>query len=172
MRVGLLATALWPHSFFAHAASTQGTTQATVVSAIHISSQTELDFGRIESIASAGTIMLSAQGQRTTTGAVALDATPYAPAFITVQGQPHTDFRVTLPEVEYFTRAEGTDPDAVTTLEVRNFSSISTNTQATNRSGRTSASGQDIVRIGGTLHVPANAAPGHYHGEVTITVAY
>lgn len=141
----------------AMAASTTGTANATIVSALSVTAGgTPLEFGTIGN--AANTVTVDTTGARSATDATQLaGGTPTAADF-NVTGNASTAYSISIPAT--------TITDGTTVLTVNNF---------THDAGATptlSAGGADTFNVGADLIVTAGATTGAYTGTFTVTVNY
>ncbi len=138
----------------AMAASTNGTANATLVTAISIAAVQSLEFGSIGN--AANTVTIDTAGTRTATDATQLAGGAPQAARFTVTGNGAAAFTVTLPASTTITN--GTD-----NLTVNNFTH---NAPATLTAGTANFDvGADLVIVGGE-------SAGAYTGTFTVTVNY
>lgn len=166
MRAGVpfLALLLGSSSVWAQF-STQGTvnTSASVVRTLSITSATELSFGTFSSGATAGTLTITSDGNRTATGGVTTVSTsPGSNAVVSLAGTPATSFSVSLPGSVQLTSASGG-----ASMTIASFT-----TSLTGLQGSLNSSGTGSFGIGGTLSVGANQAIGVYSGSFPVTLTY
>jgi len=137
---------------------------ATIIAPISIENtgSTPMDFGTISRSSTDGTVTLSPEGGRTTTGgASVLSSSSFSAAPFTVTGENDASFNITLPadNTVEMTRLGGTE-----TMAVDGFLHNSTLTL--------SSSGSESFSVGATLTVNADQIAGDYSGSFSITVAY
>lgn len=145
--------------------STDGTvnTTAAVVRTLSITSATDLSFGTFAAGNSAGTVSVSATGNRTATGGVTLvSASTGSQATISLSGTPSTSYSVSLPATVQLTASGGS-----ATMSIGSFTTTLNALQ-----GSLNASGTGSFGIGGTLSVAANQAVATYTGSFTVTLNY
>lgn len=166
MRAGVPFLALLVGSTQAWAQfSTQGTvnTSAAVVRTLSITSATELSFGTFSAGATAGTLTITSEGNRTATGGVTPVSTSLGSrAVVSLAGTPATSFSVSLPGSVQLTPASGG-----ASMTLASFTTTLTGLQGILNSGGTGSFG-----IGGTLSVGANQAIGVYSGSFSVTLTY
>lgn len=162
IRMLLLGAALFAGAASAQT-STSGTSTATVLSALTLSSTANLAFGDF-SAGTGGTVVMSSAGARSATGGVVLGtvAANSAGAW-SVGGDANKTYAITLPASA--TLNGPTVAAVVQTMSVGTF----TSSKAT---GTLSAGGADTFTVGATLTVGNAQAPGSYTGTYTVTVAY
>ena len=132
---------------------------AEICQPVSIQKPADLNFGALIATRSAGQVTLGQDGGRSTTGGVVLgSAAGVSAASFQVAGEPHAAFSVTLPASIEITSG----PSRMT---VAGFSAGGA-TQALDASGRLA------LKVGATLGVEANQAPGAYTGSFAVTVAY
>ena len=143
------------------AATETATVSANVISTLSLTNQNGLAFGDIASSNVAGSVVLSPDGSRFSTGGASINSTVAGgPAVFDVQGDPNAIYAVTLPVSVVLTDAAGN------TMSVDNFTSL----PAAN--GLTDAGGQQTLFVGGTLNVSSNQGFGSYTGIMSVTVDY
>lgn len=142
----------------ANAATTSGTANATLVTAIAVTSGgTALEFGSIG--IAANTVTVSTAGARTATDASQLAGGTPAAANFNVTGTASTNYTVSLPAS--ITITNGTD-----NLTVDSF---------THDAGATPAldgTGADTFNVGADLTIAGTESAGAYTGTFTVTVNY
>lgn len=146
----------------AQGVSATANAEASIVSPITITKNTDLRFGNIAAGASAGTVVLSPAGARTPSG-VTLPTTTgtVTAATFTVNGTPGYTYSITLPSSPL------TLNNGANTMTVNAFTSTPTPTG-------TLVGGTDALNVGATLNVGAAQAPGTYTSAspFTVTVNY
>lgn len=159
------------------AASVDASATATVVTAIQISKDADLVFGKFVADATrADTIAISAYGEARTTGAgiVILAPGDNNPALFTVSGTADSSFEIKMP-------TEITITSSANSMAVNRFESFLITGAGTSRNlgemGKlTSLTPGSIVtqkfRVGATLNVTAAQPTGTYTGTFTVTVNY
>lgn len=129
------------------------TATATIVTPISITKTVDMNFGNVAvQSTTGGTVVLSPEGNRTTTGAVTLPVvagTVTAAAFL-VEGQGNYTYAITLPSTD-LELSDG----AGHTMIVKSFTSAPTGTGELN-------AGSQVLTVGATLHVAAAQAAGTY----------
>lgn len=156
------------------AASATARASATVVAPpLRIASATDLRFGALAARGGAGTVTVSPSGRRVATGGVALLGNAnFGAATFRITGQANADFTITLPDSIEVTHDSGRSIPGVTSLIAVDLVSLSETVGAETEVGRLDAAGKDVVRVGGTLIVPATARTGSYRGVVTLSIEY
>lgn len=123
---------------------------------------TNLNFGTISRSSVAGTVIITADGQRSSTGGVSiLTSSLFTAAPFAVSGENSAGFNLTLPDNDdvKMTRTGGTEE-----MEVTNF---------THNSGLVlSSSGAATFSVGATLNLDADQVAGDYTGSFNVTIAY
>lgn len=143
------------------AAVTTATVTANVISSIGITTQSGLSFGDISASGTAGTIVMSPDGTRTTTGGTTFNsAVAGNPATFDIQGSANATYSISLPASILLTDATSNS------MVVDNFTSSPTPT------GVLDNSGQQTLLVGATLNVGSNQAFGSYSGVMSVTVVY
>jgi hypothetical protein len=181
------AKAAGPPSTVATSADAQ-----VVGTALNLTASNPLAFGRIKSTAP-GTVIVTVAPQRTSTGGVVLigsgqcssppcdltnqsnqnSASYWSPAQFTVAGTPAAAYRVTAPATATATLKSGSSAPA--TLDVTDITVATSSSNWTSNIGTLDASGQGMIRVGGTLQVTTilNASSYYlYDVNVPITVQY
>ncbi|MFT3937003.1 MAG: DUF4402 domain-containing protein [Chitinophagaceae bacterium] len=146
-------------------ASATATATATIVTPISIVKTVDMNFGNVAvSASTAGTVVLTPAGTRTSTAGVTLPATAgtVAAASFTVSGQATYTYAITLP---------GT---ALTIANGANNMSVNAFSSTPSATGTLSAGGTQTLTVGATLNVAAAQAPGVYTSATpfTVTVNY
>lgn len=127
---------------------------------ITLTKLSNLSFGDIFAGPSAGTVVLSPAGVRTTTGGLLLgNLSAVSAASFTVNGAANASYAIALPASILLTGPAGT-------MLVSPFSS------SPSPSGLLNAAGQQQLNVGATLNLAANQADGDYSGTFAVTVAY
>jgi hypothetical protein len=159
---------------------------------LNLTSVNPLAFGRIKSTAP-GTVTITVAPQRTSTGGVVLigsgqcstppcdtsnqsnesSASFWSPAVYTIAGNPNAAYRVTASSTASATLKSGSSAPA--TLEVTGINVATSSSGWVSNVGTLDSSGQDSIRVGGTLQVTVilNASSYYlYDLNVPITVQY
>jgi len=146
----------------AWAATQAGNGKAITLRPLSIVKLRDLDFGRLASGPTAGTVVIdpTTDGRTTTGGVLAAGGTPLAAQFYTYATGNQT-LQVTRGPLPVLTRGGGGATMTVTQLTL--------NGPVLRVIG---ASGLLDLRVGGTLAVAANQADGVYSGSFDITVTY
>ncbi len=131
---------------------------ATILEALTVTNNTNLNFASIVPDAAAGTVAIDVAGARTCAANLTCTGTTSAADF-TVVGTANSTYTVTLP-------ADANIASGANTMLVDNFVS-----SLTGETG-TLISGTDSFQLGATLNVGANQATGTYAGTFTVTVEY
>ena len=158
--VALLVSASMMVSTRAEAATANGTATATIVTPLSIVAAQNLAFGKIAA-STGGTVVISAAGVRSKTGAVTLVSTgsTQSQALFNLTGDPNSTYSITLPVTATIT-------SGANTMTVGTFTS---NPPAT---GTLSANGTQTVNVGGTLTVASGQVAGSYTGTFVFTADY
>lgn len=136
---------------------------ATIVTPITLTNTADLRFGEVVASGTAGTVVITSAGAKSTGGGVtALSGLPHGAAAFTVGGGANRTFSITLPAV------------AVTITKIASTETMTVDafTSSLGSSGTLSAGGAATLNVGGTLNVGASQVTGNYSGEFTVTVAY
>jgi hypothetical protein len=137
---------------------------AKVIAPISISNagSTHLNFGTISRSSVAGSVTISASGERSSSGgASVLTSSLFAAAPFSISGESSAGFNLTLPDNDdvLMTRTGGTEK-----MEVTNF---------THNSGLVlSSSGTATFSVGATLNLDADQVAGEYTGTFSVTITY
>ncbi|MEG9328440.1 DUF4402 domain-containing protein [Salinimicrobium catena] len=166
----LIAAAFIGFSMNANAqsdASATGDSTAELIAGLTITKQNTLDFGRIMTTNTAGTVTVSNDGLSDgVTGGVAhtSDSSP-APATFILTGEPNASYTVTLPanDVVFLTHSV----DAISTLAVNGFETASL-TPSLDANGDGSISVGAVLSVGTTADSPS----GVYNGTFDVSVYY
>lgn len=121
-----------------------------------------LNFGTISRSSASGSVTVSPDGVRTSSGgATVLASSLFSAAPFSVTGEKSATFSVSLPgnDVVVLTRVDGTE-----TMEVTGFTH--------NSNLILSNTGSATFHIGATLNLDADQVSGDYHGSFSVTVNY
>jgi hypothetical protein len=144
-----------------NAAVSTATVTANIIRPVSMNTQNGLSFADISVKKSAGTVVLSPDGNRATTGGTSIKSSvPSEPAAFTVSGEPNAAYTISLPEASVLTNSQGS------TMVVTKFTSLPA------ISGLIDANGQQELFVGGTLNVGNNQAYGPYTGTMVVTIQY
>lgn len=146
----------------AQSSSATATANATaeIVAAIAISKTTDMNFGKVVTGATSGTVVLSTAGARSATGGTQLgNAGSTAAGAFSVTGESGATYGITLP--------------SSTTITSGVINNMTVNTFTSNPSGTgTLTGGSQSLAVGATLNVGASQVSGTYTGTFNVTVAY
>lgn len=143
------------------AATTTATVQANIVSTINLAALNGIEFGDISSSSTPGTVVISTDGTRTTTGGVTINSgSPGTPAKYEASGDPNALYSITLPASVILTSAGGDN------MTVDNFISV----PGTN--GQLDAGGKENLNVGATMNVGSFQPFGAYSGIMSTTIEY
>jgi len=157
---------LAPLAFFALAAGTaqadtvSGTANATVLTPLVLTEDDTLEFGKLSSGLSTGTVVIDNADGRTVTGGVTLEGGTFRSGAWSVAGEASTAYTITLPSSDV-TLTSGGD-----TMTVNTF------TDSASGSSTTDGTGADTFKVGATLNVGISQPNGTYTGSYDVTVAY
>lgn len=158
----IISGLLFSSSVFAQATAT-ATAAATIVTPISISNTADMNFGNVATDGSVGTVVLTPQSTRTSTGGVTLPTTAgtVTAAAFTVTGSGSYTYSITLPNSVTIT--SGGD-----TMIVDTFTSTPSAAD-----GQLSSGTQDIT-VGATLNLVASQGAGTYLSATpfAVTVNY
>ena len=134
---------------------------AEVIITLSLENQSDLIFGDIGTSNAPGTVILSPDGSRITTGGTFINSNVSGGAAVfDVSGLPNAVYAISLPNSVVLTGASGNS------MVVDNFTSLPANT------GLTDPGGEQNLFVGGTLNVDSNQAVGSYSGQMSVTVVY
>ena len=180
----IIATLCAAYANVASAAGSQtavGTVTATVIQPIQVRAESELDFGVLLVSTNPGEVVISPTGLRNVLGRVVMAPGSFDAARFDIIGKPLAFYTVNTPTTLIFENEHNLFAGDVISqitghtrrnLLVNNFTTYSQNLRGGNHHGKLDARGKDSLSVGGTLIVPADAAPGRYRGFVPISVAY
>lgn len=137
------------------------TASATIIQPIGIKTTSNMDFAGIDA-QSGGTVTLTPESNRSTTGGVALaGASMVSAATFEVTGQAGYTFSISLPRKKYLLSSGNEN------MVLRDFTSSQTGEKSFDAGSRT-------IRVGATLDVDPHQKPGRYMSTapITITVDY
>lgn len=163
---------LAPPAAAGQSAGAAGTAAARVVAPLSLSREADLDFGTIavssEGSGSVTVTPLDARVSYTGSAAAVCAAActpPHAAQFV-VSGEPGRSYRVAVPNSLAITSLDLEAGVLVDGLVVKAASNPS------DSGGVLSTTGVDRFEVGATLHLPAQAPPGHYTAQVPVIVSY
>jgi hypothetical protein len=136
----------------------EGDVNAEIVAAITITQTVGLQFGQIAPTASAGTVTLTTAGGLSSSNVTLAGLIPTTAASFDVAGAPDNTYALTV--------------DATATIDFTTESMTVDLVSSPVATGTLDGDGEDIVLVGGTLHVGANQVAGEYEGTYDISVAY
>jgi len=144
-------------------ATATATTTAVLVTPISIAKTTDMDFGTVAASTLLGTVVLDTANTRSITGGASLHGGTPTAAVFTVTGEPSTGFDITIPSTD-ITLIDGSS----NTLVVNGLVTLG----ATSTLDGTT--GTKDIKVGATLHLPANAVAGTYTNasDLFVTVNY
>jgi hypothetical protein len=155
------------------AKSGTATSTAAVIKPITLSVGQILNFGRFAGSAEAGTLTVTTDGARTSTGGVvesSVDAGLVKAATFNVVGENNATYAI-----DYTTTAtvftNGTSSEDMTFTKITDLSA-STITSDDITTGELNASGDQTIFVGGTLAVGIDQPKGAYAGDIVVAVEY
>lgn len=167
LSLAALALAIATAAGSAIAADTTATTSATVIAPISIAKVTDLSFGSFAAGSGAGTVTVSTNNARTSSGVVEMGGTPTAAEF-NVTGNNGQAFTLSVtPTVLTNTTGAGAETMSFTPISTLTPTAATSGTVA----GGTVGAGTKVF-VGGSLAVGANQVAGVYTGSVSVTVNY
>lgn len=128
-----------------------------------------LNFGIVNAGTTTGTAVLTTQNVESATGGVTLTSgTSTSVASFQITGSAAKTYALTVvtPSVNI------SGPAGSTAMTVDNFLTYPVSTGSDALTGTLDASGVDVFKVGGTLHVAANQVEGAYSGSFTISAVY
>jgi len=144
-----------------NAATATATVTANIVITMSLTTQSNIAFGDVSAGSTSGTVILSTQGNRTSTGGTTINSGQSgSQAEFSATGEPGAVFSVSKPASIQLTSASNN------TMVVDNFISEPAN------GGQLDASGNKTVLVGATLHVSSHQAFGSYTGLMVLNVDY
>lgn len=154
--------------------SATGIAVAEIVTPLRVTSITDLDFGGIAlQSTGAGSVTVDPAGDAPEYNGVRQiscggSSCPPQPAQFGIKGMGGRNYRVVLPETALANPVAGN----ATALQVIALHSASVNLPGSSNRGLLDASGDDLIKVGGTLEVPAGTAPGRYVAQLLLVVSY
>lgn len=136
---------------------------AKVIAPISLSNtgSVNMDFGTITRSSISGTVTISADGERTSTGgASTLSSSLFSAAPFTVSGESNSNFTIALPVSDVILTKDG----GTQTMEVNFFTH--------NSDLVLSELGGASFSVGATLNLDADQASGDYQGSFSVTINY
>jgi len=148
-------------AFPVHAASETASVTADVIIVITLTNRSGLVFGDISTSNSPGTVVLTPDGSRNSTGGASFNSTVASgPAVFDVAGEPNSTYSISLPATVVLSEFGGSN------MVVDNFASLPVVT------GLTDSGGQQSLFVGATLNVDSNQLVGRYSGTMSVTIGY
>jgi len=174
--IGVVAlTASTPALSQNQGSTTFGASRAEIVSPISVTALNDLTFGGIAVTSNQGGSVKvpPGAGPAEYSGAAAPACTGSGgcttnPALFHVRGEHNRSYVIAVPAVIYAQAIDGTNRE----LPVSDLTSKSLNLPGASFRGFLNSFGQDEVRVGGTLAIPAGTPPGSYRAEISLVVSY
>ena len=140
-----------------------------IVETLVLTETTQLNFGTMSRPVGAVNVVVSTTGVRSTSGAGTITLLTQAPtaqnAEFHVVGSPTSTYEILLPNDGVVTISNGTDD-----IHVNGFNALTSMGAGIN--GTLNSSGLDDFKVGATLVLIDNQAPGSYVGSYEVTVNY
>lgn len=169
---GLLGLVVMPSLASAQTATEPGDARVFLVTPLSFEKQLDLDFGDIIPSDTAGTVTMDSVGNVATTGGVIQIDGTQQPARFAGFGQFLQTVLINSDATSYIlTRDGGTETMIMDTLLIGSQPPIIINTNP-RRFRIVNPAGFFFFTIAGRLQVPADAVPGTYEGEFTISLEY
>ena len=144
-----------------YATSTNATVTATIIITMSLTTQNNMSFGDVSPGSTSGSVILSTQGERISTGGTTINSGETGnQAEFSAAGEPGAVFSVSTPASIQLTDASNN------VMIVDSFTSDPTS------NGQLDTSGNKTVLVGATLHVGSQQAFGSYTGLMTLNVDY
>lgn len=173
-RAAGLALGLLPPPLAAQPSAATGQAAAQVIAPLAVTREADLDFGTLASApGTPGQVTVAPLTGSVTyaggaSGVCAASCPPPHAARFGVQGEPQRSYRITLPARLSIAPSTGMTTSGVTVDSLV----ATTRSNPTDAAGTLGSDGRDAFEVGGTLHLPADAAPGRYTTQVPVIVAY
>ncbi|MDT8401930.1 MAG: DUF4402 domain-containing protein [Bacteroidales bacterium] len=137
---------------------------ATIISPITISVDNNMNFGYVGATPAGGTVLLQPDGTITPTGVSLASGITTSPAIFTVTGEPSFTYSITLTNASIVL----TESISSSTMTVDTFTRLPIG------DGTLDVTGNQTLRIGGTLNVGASQTAGLYENttDLEVTVNY
>lgn len=148
-------------SFAAVNTSVVGHVSVTIVEGIAATETQQLNFGSIDASPAEGTVTVSYNGARSSSGGVTEVGTGFASGSFTISGNPGT-------ALTYVVQATPITLLGSTTGQPVTVGSFTTSAS----DGLTNESGIAILKVGATATIPANIPPDVYRGTYDVTIAH
>lgn len=139
--------------------SASSNASAIVITPITVATTAHLVFGAVQPKSIAGSVTLSPSGTRTGSNVVLSSMALGNAARFNITGHANANFTIAL-------------PSSITLTGPGTAMTLSSFTSNLGTSGTIGAAGTAILRVGGTLAIAANQAPGSYSGSFNVTVNY
>ncbi|MFL6672228.1 MAG: DUF4402 domain-containing protein [Massilia sp.] len=152
------------------AATTTASATATVVIPITVTKSSDLAFGKFASGATAGTVVISTAGAATRTGGVSSGGGTTTAAAFTISGEKGAAYTIDT-SASTANLTSGSDTMALALItDVATGAGATTGTVASGVLDGTT--GNQVLRVGGSLTVGINQPAGAYVGTVSVAVLY
>ena len=152
-------------SFAQTEASDVAVVNAEIVAPISITNENALDFGRIAVGSTEGEIKITPEGERTGPVGMLMPSVVSAASFY-VNAANEYSYMMTISGSPLSLEGSGSDAPATSVMEV------AYNHDKGDEKSFVGTGNLQEFKVGGTLKVQANQAPGQYSGDVTMTVVY
>jgi len=160
----------------ARPAQAVGVATATVIRPLSVVAKADMDFGTVTHLPGTGgtvTVSPAASGASYGGGASALcsgvSCTTAHPAQFAVSGEPQRHYVIQLPATVL---AIGTATSPDTTAPPLTISGLTLRSSGGGSNPWLDAAGQDEFAVGGTITLPADLPPAHYHASFAVMVSY
>jgi hypothetical protein len=142
------------------AASAVATVNVTVARFLSITNTSALEFGTVSASATAGSVVVDANGMRFTSGGIRINPSGlFTPAKFIIEGKPDASFSISLPSTVELRDGSGN------TIHVDKF-------EASNQTGNLDSNGALEVKVGGKINLDANQKSGDYSGVMIVELNY
>lgn len=157
----ILVILLYPYSYAQQSVLQFANATGRVIDRLAIDKIDDLRFGTIISSKTPGTVTISTESTRSSTGGVTLIPSDYGASFFKILGTPYSSFALTIPTASIY-------------ITNNNNASMEVKTWTKDRPARPTLNSMGYleVRIGATLVVDTFQEIGNYTGTFTVTVNY
>ena len=157
---GLIAAVLMMTSTSVNAAQATATVTAEIITPVSIQTTQFMAFGRMQSGNNGGQVTVSTDDSRSSVGSVELASSSATAARFMINGHANATYAISLPTQ---TTLQGSQGSVMTVSQYQSYPATT---------GQLDNSGQQELRVGGTLQVAPEQQVGLYAGEFTVVVDY
>jgi hypothetical protein len=146
-----------------YSASSTGKIQVEILDELTISEIQILNFGKLILPEGNGSIIISPNGERSTSGSILIATNVFTNAVFNITGTSDYNYVINFGAVTY---------NANNNIDNTKLTISNLQTNLINNIGQFDASGHSTFNVGGTCTVPENSSNGSYTGTYTVTISY